>query len=209
MNCNSQSRLPLQEISVAAQNAIKKSQKKRGPKPKSLSDRVRKWDPPAKRIKRSYSRGKKLRVLSYWFYALVPNDKTGGWRHVTRAEVSARYMIPGATMSGWKTQLRNLIEMARHERLMKPGLTCAYPEMETKLFDRFLERQQEGKLVRRGWFRLASRWLFNQCYPDLNQTQFRFSNGWFLGFLSRWGITLRVTTNKAQKISEDYRNRII
>lgn len=100
--------------------------------------------------------------------------------------------------------------MPRDRRAVKPDtLSCAYPELEKALFDRFWNRRQEGKLVRSNWFRLASRWLFSQIYPDLDKGQFKFSNGWFLRSLSRWGITLRVTTNKAQKVPEDYRDRIV
>lgn len=73
-------RFPPQDISSIAQNTIKK---KRGPKPKPLSERPRKWAPPAQRVERSYARDKKLRVLGYWFYALVPDEKRGGLRHVT------------------------------------------------------------------------------------------------------------------------------
>lgn len=58
--CNT--RVPLQALSASAENGIRK---KRGTKPKTLSEQVRKCEPPAQRIEWSYSRDKKLRVLGY------------------------------------------------------------------------------------------------------------------------------------------------
>lgn len=68
---------PLQATSSIAQNAIKNGQKKRGPKPKPLSERVRNWQGPAKKVERSYDRDKKLRIIGYWLYALVPDERYG------------------------------------------------------------------------------------------------------------------------------------
>lgn len=65
------------------------------------------------------------------------------------------------------------------------------------MFEQFCERRHEGKIVRRGWFHIASRWLFTEIYPALDKEQFQFSNGWILGFLSHWGLSIRVTPNKA------------
>ena len=42
------------------------------------------------------------------------------------------------------------------------------------------------------------------CYPERGGTEFRFSDGWFNAFLSPHAITLRFTTNKSQKIPNDY-----
>jgi len=45
---------------------------------------------------------------------------------------------------------------------------------------------------------------FATCYPTKSQEDFCFSTGWFSGFLSRHNITLRFTTNKSQKVPQDY-----
>lgn len=117
-------------------------------------------------------------------------------------------MVPESTMSTWKTNLGSILITRKHDRRTSSNPVCAYPEMEKVLFYRFCERREEGKIVRRGWFRIASRWLFTEIYPALDKEQFRFSNGWFLGFLSRWGLSIRVTTNKAQQIPDEYREVI-
>jgi len=63
--------------------------------------------------------------------------------------------------------------------------------------------------VRLVWFRLASKLQFKETYPELDPGQFRFSRGWFTRFLTRWGISLRAMTNKAQQIPENSRRLII
>ena len=77
--------------------------------------------------------------------------------------------------------------------------------MEAKLYENFCKRRDEGLIVRRVWFRLASRVFFKATYPDTDVNLFKFSGGWFHGFLTRWNITLRATTNKAQYIPNHYR----
>ena len=42
------------------------------------------------------------------------------------------------------------------------------------------------------------------CYPGRGGIEYRFSDGWFNVFLSWHAITLQFTTNKSQKIHEDY-----
>lgn len=201
-------RVPLQVSSTHTQNAIANSGTKRGPKPKPLTTHLR-YAAAAQRVERSYNREKKLRVVSYWLYALVTDEKNGGQRHVTRKEVSARFLIPEATISGWKKHVEAIMLSPKGSRAAKPDPMCAYHEMEEKVFQRFWERRMEGQMVRRAWFRLASRWYFGVVYPDLDRSQFKFSNGWFLGFLSRWGVSIRMTTNKATATPGDYQDRII
>lgn len=77
--------------------------------------------------------------------------------------------------------------------------------MEAKLYDNFCKRRDEGLIVRRVWFRLASRVFFKATYPDTDVNLFNFPGGWLHGFLARWNITLRATTNKAQYIPNHYR----
>lgn len=92
-------RVPLQRSSIHTQNAIANSRTKRGPKPKPLTTHLR-YAAAAQRVERSYNREKKLRVVRYWLYALVTDEKTSGQRHVTRKEVSVQFLIPEATLSG-------------------------------------------------------------------------------------------------------------
>jgi hypothetical protein len=103
-------------------------------------------------VERSYDREKKLRVVSYWLYALVIDDKTGKQRHVTRQEVSARYLVPESTISSWKARVEGILLSPKGSKCVKPDPTCAYPEMEELVFNRFWERRVEGQMVWRAWF---------------------------------------------------------
>ena len=83
--------------------------------------------------------------------------------------------------------------------------------MESNLYARFCKRRKEGRAVRRIWFQLASKLAFKEAYPDRNSVleEFKFSTGWFNGFLSRWNLSLRATTNKAQYIPTHYQQLIV
>lgn len=96
-------------------------------------------------------------------------------------------MIPESTIEGWKSQLSDLLETSRNGR-MKNSLVsqCVYPQMESALFDQFWQRREDGRTVRRGWFRTVGKQNFLHYYPKVNSTSFVFSNGWFLGFLNCW-----------------------
>ena len=64
-------------------------------------------------------------------------------------------------------------------------------------------------MVRRGWFRIQAGFRFRELYPDIDPMVFRFSNGWFAGFLGRNRISLRSVTKKAQKIPIEYQALVI
>lgn len=114
------------------------AKKKPGPKPKPLLTHLG-HTPPAQRVERSYTREEKLRVVSYWLYALVPDESDNfandRQRHVTRKEVSDRFLILESTISGWKK-----LFSSKGSRAAKPDPTAAYPEMEEPVLDRFRER---------------------------------------------------------------------
>ena len=69
--------------------------------------------------------------------------------------------------------------------------------MESLLYDKFKAKHTNGDMVRRIWFRVASRLCFKEVYPMIDCHLFHFSAGWFAAFLSRWGLSLRVGTNAA------------
>ena len=86
-------------------------------------------------------------------------------------------------------------------RTFKTQVTCKWPEMESQLYDRFMQAREKGQAIRREWFRRHSMELFMTLYPTVEKSIFRFSTGWFQGFLRRYKISLRVVTKKAQKVS--------
>jgi len=83
--------------------------------------------------------------------------------------------------------------------------------MEARLYAGFSERRKEGIVVQRIWFQLASKLAFRESYPDHDPgvPEFKFSSCWFNRFLSRWNISLRATTNKAQYVPAHYQPLIV
>lgn len=102
-NWDPSKRFPLVPASVSSPNAFGNSKKKLGRKPKPLAQRSRKWNPPVKKIERSYSRDKKLRTLTYWYYALVPNLKNGTYSsiHYRYQQINIYYRGSTARHTCW------------------------------------------------------------------------------------------------------------
>lgn len=178
--------------------------------------RVFRSKPVKSKARRSYTSRTKIEVLSYWATPSIPEegDPTGKRKRIpTVLEVSAYFGgIPGASISRWRRDEEDILKTKRNEgrRVAKAiGLVqCQWPEMEKIVYDRFLQQRNEGQIVRRGWFRYTSTNVFHECYPEQIE-KFRFSYGWFTRFLTRQRITIRFTTNRAQKIPQDYLTPII
>lgn len=167
------------------------------------------------KARRSYTSRKKIEVLSYWATPSIPEegDPTGQRKRVpTVLEVSAYFGgNPGASISRWRHDEDDILETRRDNgtRVTKFGAElCRWPEIEKIVYNRFLDPREEGQIVRRGWFRYTSREVFYECYPTQVE-EFRFSYDWFTRFLARHRITICFTTNRAQKIPQDYLTPVI
>lgn len=77
----------------------------------------------------------------------------------------------------------------------------------------FYELRSLGRPVGRRWFIAKAKEIFRRLYPQLISESpsghisyggFKFSNSWFQGFQRRQRISLRKTTNQAQKEPEHY-----
>jgi len=124
------------------------------------------------------------------------------------------YLISRRTISTW-VKSRNQIEgvgknsQIKREEISGNTQRVFWPELEERLHSEFLEQQKAGRSVRQGWFRIQSQFLFQFLYPNVNSSVFRFSNGWFRGFLGRHYISLRSIMKIAQKVPEDYKPLIV
>ena len=92
-------------------------------------------------------------------------------------ETARRFKIPLPNISRWKKQESELLEQLGTQRRNRVGKR-KWPKIEQSLYEMFLARREEGKFVRRGWFRKTSKELMATHYPD---NIFHFSNGWFNG----------------------------
>ena len=97
-----------------------------------------------------------LAILRYWYYALVPEEKNpGGFRHVIRDEVIARYKvcfnIEGVlwnltgNLDPWSTWRKNfepiLVVPKRIYSSKCRWFFVLYPELELALYERFIRRR--------------------------------------------------------------------
>lgn len=113
--------------------------------------------------------------------------------------------IPPSSISFWRRDEAQILGSAREsDRQVRKSCEGHWPEMEKRLFDMFMAKRTDGQIVRHCWFRNTGKILFVECYPGRTDEEFLFSHGWFMRFLTRYRITIRFTTNRAQKIPQDY-----
>jgi len=189
---------------------------RRGPKAKTIKQRT--LSPvelkPIQYPQRTYSQSQKLRVLTFLEHHDIPLRWPGEYRKPTQQEASDMYHIPQRTISTWVKRRKQIEGVGKNSHIKKEeqkGNTqrVFWPELEERLYSEFLERREAGRSVRQGWFRIHSQFLFRSLYPNIDSAVFRFSNGWFRGFLDRHKVSLRSITKKAQKVPSDYKALIL
>jgi Tc5 transposase DNA-binding domain len=74
-----------------------------------------------------------------------------------------------------------------------------WPEMEKKLYTKFVQRRAVGIIVRQSWFQREARKLWVEIYLGVPML-FVFSNSWFQGFCRRFNITLRAITRQVRAL---------
>jgi hypothetical protein len=201
---------PLQEIynGVKPRKSFLKDRKdsRPGPKPKSLSERPYKPPKPIRRIERSYSRERKIEVIlfrqNHIIQAIDPNTGLIIYRPPTFREMESFWKIPDETIRRWWNNKEAIIQSKGGTRQARTVWTCMWPDMEKKLYTKFLQKRAIGDIVRRSWFRKWSRKLWIETYSSGNEIAilFVFSNSWFQGFCRRFGIVLRAITRQVRDI---------
>ena len=86
---------------------------------------------------------------------------------------------------------------SKHAPHPKIGTHC---QMEDLLHQEFQTLRQRGMKVKAYWFRVRAKQILNELNPEVS---FSFSNGWFDRFKARYSISLRRTTNIAQRPAND------
>ena len=185
---------------------------------KPISERTPKqFRKPRQRVQQSYPREFKIEVLEWWTHERIELQSTGPpveqpkWRAPLMREVSEQYRVPVTTLHNWRENQEKIIGGRKGNRGSGKGSgRCKWPELEANLYKKYQYRRDERKAIRRKWFQQQARLSFLECYSAANTPvdDFRFSNGWFQGFLSRHSITLRFATNVSQKIPSEYLSAI-
>jgi Tc5 transposase DNA-binding domain len=203
---------PLQEIlnGVKPQKSYLKDRTncRPGPKPKPLSERPYKPPKPIQRIERSYSRERKIEVILFREHHRIQSiDLDTGllvYKLPTLQETADFWKIPYQTIRGWWNSRETIIKSKGGTRQICTTWICTWPDMEKKLYAKFIQRRAEGILVRQSWFRRESKKLWKETYLDsggiTTSTLFVFSNSWFQGFCRRFDVTLRAVTRQVRAL---------
>lgn len=192
----------------------KKTRSRRGPKPKLIKDQKLRpeYMKPIQRPERSWSQRQKIRALVFLYHHHIPSEfETSGYQAPSQQEASDIFNIPQQTISDWVKKQDKIEQygMSSSIRSARTTMICQWPELESELYELFLERRGKGQAIRRAWFQIYADEIFRKLYPNADSTILRFSNGWFRLFLGRFCISLRCITKKAQKVPENYRKLVV
>lgn len=176
-----------------------------GPKPKPLNERPYKPPKPIRRIQRSYSRERKIEVILFREHHRVqsidPNTGLIVYCQPTFKQMEAFWKISDETIRGWCNSRESIINSKVGTRQAQTTWICTWPDMEKKLYTKFVQRRTEGILVRRSWFRRESTKLWRDTYLDsVGVSLFVFSSSWFQGFCRRFSISLRAVTRQVRAL---------
>ncbi|KAK4234662.1 hypothetical protein C8A03DRAFT_18485, partial [Achaetomium macrosporum] len=156
---------PLQELDPNARTPAPR--RRRGPKTTPLAQRApSKVFKPIQRIERTFSRQKKIEVLSFLHHHRIYNPErrldfrlrsgtqdNGDYRPPTLAGASVFFQIARSTIKTWWKNLEAIVEGK------VPKFRARWPEVEVSLFRDFLACRAAGKIVTTSWFWQRSRQL--------------------------------------------------
>ena len=185
--------------------------RKRGPKPKPVSERKLRPFAPLERKEETHSHAKQVRVLQFLINHRIYDPKANtrgskrvrvvnGYREPYISEAATWFKVDEKTIYGWWSRRDKILGTAASDPSWRP----AWPKLEDELFRRFVQRRSEKKIVTVSWFRSTAKSLFKELYPE-HEKLFAFSNGWFLNFKKRHRVVKRRVTNQAQKTPAEYR----
>jgi hypothetical protein len=174
--------------------------KRPGPTPKPLANRQVKTLRQISRVERSYSRSKKIEVLTFILhhrvFDLTSFKSRDGYRPPSVHEASRFFKIPVQTIRNWIKAQDTIISGKL------PTFLPHWPDLEERLFAMILDVRANRRRVTTGLCRRKARALFQELYPD-NPTLFTFSSGWWHGFLRRYGISRRRITKVSSIVPSD------
>ena len=142
-------------------------------------------DSSAKISRRSFTREFKLSAIQ-WFHA---HDKN-------ILQTALHYKVDRKQIRQWVKNEEKIRKQNRNSKSVR-GRKAVYPELEKKLLDEFSQRRAQGKIVKKWWFISRAKKLLTELHPD--ETNFKFSDRWFIAFCRRNKLSLRRKTHVSQK----------
>jgi hypothetical protein len=117
------------------------------------------------------------------------------------------WKISGAQIRYWWKK-RDEIESASQlqERLKGGGKKPRLGELEDILFDQILFLRSNKEKVSRSWIQAAAKTM---ATSEIGYSEFAASDRWLSGFMERYGLSLRRTTNLTILTDEEVTNRAV
>ena len=141
----------------------------------------------AKRTRKSYTREFKLSVVTWY-------------RQHNLYTTSKKFSLNTKTILRWAAAESEIKKSKKGSKHMKHTAKGEHHEMEAALYQKYKELRRKGLKVKGYWFKLRARQLLTEMNPE---TSFKFSDGWFTAFKTRYKISLRRRTNTSQKAPDD------
>ena len=143
--------------------------------------------PTSSKIRKSYTREEKLKIIAYYRDNNKNCYKTCKFFNINFKNLYRWVKEEDKIKDSKRGRIRRRVKFERR---------AEYPEMEQELYSEFMELRKKGLKIKVWWFRSRAKQLLDATHPDHS---FKFSEGWFTRFKTRFKISLRRPTNKAQQ----------
>lgn len=139
----------------------------------------------------SYTASFKLRVVAY---AVEKGNRAAG----------KQFSIDESCVRRWRSQREKLLKTPRNKRALR-GRSAAFPELEKEVAAWITEKRKAGTGVSTNVICLKAKSVAQR----LGLEQFKASKCWCYRFMDRCGFSIRRRTTIAQKLPQDYEEKLI
>jgi transposase-like protein len=159
------------------------------------------WKDDAVRRRRAWSREQKLGAIQYATTTFL-ETKRGIKQLISRKAAATNIGCTPKMLREWIKDFNNIYASPKYTRKRRVETRPQEPEMEQQLHKSFLQKQSIGRKIGQKWIERNARMIYADIYPDrvareegklTEYNGFRFSRGWFNGFLKRKHISLHVS----------------
>ena len=145
--------------------------------------------------RQSYTVSDKLRIINF------------AEQHGNRA-AEREFGISESNVRLWRKSKENLEKMPRLKRANR-GKKAAWPELEKDLLEWIMEKRNNGLAILPQMVRLKALPMAKQDKYGIPAGQFKAGNHWCQRFMKRHGLSLRQKTTLAQRLPDDYEEKIV
>ena len=145
--------------------------------------------------RQSYTVSDKLRIVNFVE------------QHGNRA-AEREFGVSESNVRLWRKSKENLEKMPRLKRANR-GKKAAWPELEVDLLEWITEKRNNGLAILPSLVRLKALDMAKNEKYGIPEGQFKAGNHWCQRFMKRNGLSLRQKTTLAQRLPDDYEEKIV